>query len=338
VVGAGIMGSATAWRLSRRNRSVALLEQFEVGHDRGSSHGAARVFRFSYDDPWFVRLAMEALPLWRRLEDDAGQAVLRVTGGFDLGPPERLAAHQEALDAVGAVWDLVEGSEVARRFSGVAPPPGAALLFQPDAGVIAADLAVRAFVRCAVDRGVELHERSRVEEFRPSGDGVEVVTGRETFRADAAVVTAGAWARPLLAGGEIDLPVTPTRETVAFFPAEGSEAFPVLVEWTEGPLYALPSPGQGLKTGWHHTGMPTDPDRRGKVEDRIVHRMSEWVAERFPGARPQPHHAETCIYTNTADERFILERHGPIVVGSACSGHGFKFAPAVGERLAALAG
>jgi sarcosine oxidase len=339
VVGAGVMGAAAAWRLARSGRDVVLLEQFEVGHDHGSSHGSARVFRFSYDEARYVAMAMEALPLWRRLEEDSGQALLTVTGGFDMGSPARLEAHQEALDARGAVWDLVDGAEVARRFPGVAPPADAKILFQPDAGVLAADRALRAMVQVATARGVELRERTRVSAIRPDGAGVEVVTKKGTWDANVAVVTAGAWAKPLLAGAGIDLPVTPSRETVAFFPVEAGTALPVLVEWIEGagPLYALPSPGEGLKTGWHHSGAPANPDEHGRVETRVVERMSAWVSERFPGGHPKPHHAETCLYTNTADESFILERRGPVVVGSACSGHGFKFAPAVGERLARLA-
>ena len=339
VVGAGVMGAAAAWRLARLGGEVVLLEQFEAGHDHGSRHGVARVFRFSYDEARYVAMAMEALPLWRRLEEDSGQALLTVTGGFDMGSPARLEAHQEALDVRGAVWDLVDGAEVSRRFPAVAPPPDAKILFQPDAGVLAADRAVHAMVDVATKRGVELRERTRVSAIRPGGAGVEVVTEKGTWNANVAVVTAGAWAKPLLAGAGIELPVSPSRETVAFFPVNTGTALPVFVEWLEGPgpLYALPSPGQGLKTGWHHTGSPANPDDQGKVEARVVERMSAWVAERFPGARPTPHHAETCLYTNTTDERFIVERRGPIVIGSACSGHGFKFAPAVGERLAQLA-
>lgn len=339
VIGAGVMGAAAAWRLARAGREVVLLEQFEVGHDRGSSHGAARVFRFSYDQPTYVAMAMEALPLWRRLEEDSGQQLLTVSGGFDLGPPTRLEAHQEALDAFGAVWDLVDGTEVARRFPGVAPPADAKLLFQPDAGVLAADRALRAMVGAAIARGAALRERTRVSAIRPGRGGIEVVIKREVLEANVAVVTAGAWAKPLLAGCGIELPVTPSRETVAFFHLQGGPALPVFVEWVDGtgPLYALPSPGQGLKTGWHHSGPVADPDERGGVGVGIIERMSAWVAERFPAAKPTPHHAETCLYTNTADEDFVLERRGPVVVGSACSGHGFKFAPAIGERLARLA-
>ena len=339
MVGAGVMGAAAAWRLAREGRDVVLLEQFQVGHDHGSSHGSARVFRFSYDDARYVGMAMEALPLWRRLEDDCHQHLLTVTGGFDLGSPERLDAHERALDARAAIWDLVDGGEVSRRFPGVAPPRGSKVLFQPDAGVLAADLAVRAFVNAAVSRGAELRERTRVTALRPGRSGVEVATRGDVVHANVVVVTAGAWARPLLAGASIDLPVRPSRETVAYFPVDPGMVLPVFVEWIDGPgpLYALSTPGQGLKTGWHHSGSDTSPDDRGRVDLRIVERMSRWVAERFPGANPTPHHAETCIYTNTADDHLILERKGSVVVGSACSGHGFKFAPLVGERLARLA-
>jgi sarcosine oxidase len=337
VVGAGVMGAATAWRLNRAGLSVVLLEQFEVGHDRGSSHGAVRVFRFSYDEAQFVLMAMESLPLWRELEEGSGQEILTVLGGFDVGPTPRLESHTRALGSSGARFELLTGKDVVARFPSLSLPATASVLYQQDAGVLLAERAVRAMVDLAVAGGTSLRERSQVLEVRAAGDHAEVSTAGESFRAPVAVVTAGAWARPLLLGVGVDLPVTPTRETVAFFPSYNDASFPVFVEWTEGPLYALPSPGQGLKTGWHHTGPETDPDVRGPVEARVVDRMSSWVEERFPGAVSEHHHAETCLYTNTADERFILERHGPIVVGSACSGHGFKFAPLIGERLGKLA-
>ena len=347
VVGAGVMGSATAWRLSRSGRSVILLERFEVGHDRGSSHGSARVFRFSYDEPEYVAMAMEALPLWRALEDASGEELLAVTGGFDLGSDERLKRHMEALDAWGAVWDLLPGREVAARFPSVRPPPDATLLFQPDAGVLAADRAVRAMVTVARALGTELHERTTVTELRPRDGHVEVVTRRETFAGDVAVVTAGSWAPPLLATAGLDLPVTPSRETVAYFESIGAHRFPVFVEWVDGrgPLYALhyhllkpsyekPSP-RAQET--HDEDEDLDPTSGDGPDSGVTARMAAWVDERFPGARPAPHHAETCMYTNTSDERFIIDRRGRVVVGSPCSGHGFKFAPLIGERLARLA-
>jgi sarcosine oxidase len=232
---------------------------------------------------------------------------------------------------------MLAGTDVMARFSDVSLPATASVLYQPDAGVVAADRAVRSMVDLAVAAGTVLRERGRVLSLRPVSEQVEVSTAEESVRAPVAVVTAGAWARSLLSGTGVELPVIPTRETVGFFPSPSDAAFPIFVEWTEGPLYALPSPGQGLKTGWHHSGQETDPDQPGAVEARVIDRMSSWVQERFPGADPEHRDAESCLYTNTDDERFILQRHGPIVVGSACSGHAFKFAPLIGERLARLA-
>jgi sarcosine oxidase len=151
-----------------------------------------------------------------------------------------------------------------------------------------------------------------------------------------AVVTAGAWAGGLLAEVGIDLPVEPSRQTVAYFPAIGDPP-PVVIDWSQGTVfYALPSPETGIKVGEHRIGPTADPDEEAVADPGWVAALESWVAERLPGVRPNAVHAETCLYTNTSDERFILERHGPIVVGSACSGHAFKFAPLIGQRLADL--
>jgi sarcosine oxidase len=336
IVGAGVIGAATAWRLSRTGRSVVLLEQFEVGHTRGSSHGASRIFRFSYDDPTYVAMSMEALPRWRDLETRTGRAILTIRGGLDWG--KDLEAHMSALSACEASFDLMDAAEAKRRFPMFAPPPEGPVLYQGDAGVLAADAAWRSLVQEAAAGGVQLRERAKVLDLRVDGEHAEARMEGETLRARLVVVTAGAWARDLLGGVGIDLPVQVSRQTVAYFPVGESPAFPVAVEWGESSVfYALPSPGTGTKVGEHHVRTLADPDEEGAPDPGWVAGLEEWVADRVPGAGPKAVHAETCLYTSTSDERFILERHGPIVVGSACSGHAFKFAPLIGERLAALA-
>jgi sarcosine oxidase len=280
-------------------------------------------------------MAMEALPLWRRLEREAGQEVLRTLGGLDVGPG--IEANAAALRACGARAEVVEGTEAMRRFPGVRLDPGEPVLVQPDAGVILADRAVRCLAGRAAALGAELRQGQRVVELAVDGGGVSVRTGAEAYRAGAVVVTAGSWARGLLATAGVDLPVVPTRETVAYFGLREPVALPTFVHW-EPPLhYALPDPVHGLKAGGHRTGPEADPDEPGEPDPEAVARLARWVARHFPAADPAPRHAETCLYTNTDDERFILERHGPVVVGSACSGHGFKFAPLIGRSLAELA-
>jgi glycine/D-amino acid oxidase-like deaminating enzyme len=278
-------------------------------------------------------MAQEALPLWRALEAEAGEELLTTTGGLDCGTG--IEANAEALETCGASYELIDGARARERFP-VMSLPQEPVLYQPDAGVVAADAAVAAFVESAAEAGADVREHTRVEAIRPAGDEVEVRANGDALHAPVAVITAGAWARSLLTGAGIELPTRVTRETVAYFDV-GDGAIPTLVEWGSPAVYSLASPGAGLKVGEHIAGPTADPDDEGRVDDGSVARLSAWVIERFPAANETPHHAETCLYTNTADEHFILERHGPIVVGSPCSGHGFKFAPVIGSRLAQLA-
>ena len=333
VIGAGVMGSATARALARTGTRTLLLEQFQLGHTRGSSHGQARIFRFSYRDAQYVAMAQEALGLWRDLESESKRTLIRITGGLDMGAG--IQENAAALDECGASYEMLDGAELVRRFPAVRAPEGEAVLFSPDSGVTAADDAVRTLATSAREHGCELRERVRVEGLEPRDVSVTISTEDGPIEAGSCVVAAGGWARGLLATAGIDLPVRPTRETVAYFRLD--DPVPTVVDWGHPTAYALPDPSLGLKAGEHIAGPLTDPDRPGTPDVDSVKKISAWVAEHYPGAAPEPHHMETCIYTNTDDEHFILERHGPIVVGSPCSGPGFKFAPLVGKRLAALA-
>jgi sarcosine oxidase len=345
VIGAGVAGSAATRDLAQRGREVLLLEQFEVGHKRGSSHGTSRIFRFSYDDPKFVRMAMDALPLWRELESEVGETLILTLGGIDCG--KDIDAHVRALEECGADYELLSPSEVSERFPGLRVPEDRKSLYQKDAGIALADKAIRALVSSARAAGAEVRENCRVEALEIEGGRAVISTDGESYSARAAVVTAGAWAKALLETADIDLPVIPTRETVAYFHMEDELSVPSVVDWRElgsphnvpgdEALYSLASPSVGIKAGEHHTGPVTDPDDEGSVDEESVQRISKWMAQRYPNADPEPIGAETCIYTNTSDERFLFERHGPIVVGSACSGHGFKFGPLTGRMIADLA-
>ena len=334
VIGAGVVGTCTARALARQGRDVLLLERFRIPHTHGSSHGASRIFRFSYQDPRFVRMAQEALPLWRELEEEADTPLLTVTGGLDLGVG--VEEHAIALESCGVEMEWLDASQVARRFPLVLPS-GTRALFQPGAGYLAADSTVQAAAASARRHGAEIREETPVKALRSTPRGVEVDTETETLRAPVAVVTAGGWAKGLLAGAGIDLPVRVTEETVAYFALDERAVIPSLVDWGSPAVYSLRSPGQGLKVGEHIAGPVVDPDHRAGPRQESVERLTTWVKERYPTADPEPHLAETCLYTNTEDEEFILDRQGPIVIGSPCSGHGFKFAPLNGERLAALA-
>jgi len=327
VVGAGVMGLAVAQALARAGRKPLVLEQFRLGHAHGSSHGATRIFRLAYDEPDWVRLAQEALPLWRALEAESGDKLLDLTGLVDLPvDADRLAA---TLKETGTAFDVLTAEDVRRRFDLVTSCRMA--VWQPDAGVVLADRALRAF-----RAGVEVRGETLVRSLVPGAQGVRIETDRGTIDARSVVVAAGAWARRLLSGAGIDLAVVATRETVAYFRLTEERAVPSVIDYRNRETYALTAGPGVLKVGVHRSGPPTEPDEPGGPDDDIVAFASDWAAHAFPLAAPEPVSVETCLYTNTPDASFVLERHGPIVVCSACSGHGFKFAPAVGERVAAL--
>jgi monomeric sarcosine oxidase len=321
VVGAGIMGCATARALAQKGRDVLLVEQYEVGHTRGSSHGRSRIVRLAYPEVEFVELAKEAFAGWRDLEQESGQQLLELNGLLELVESADQSS-QDALDAAGAEYELL-AAEGARRRWPVGVPEGWTALFQPEAGSVRADLAHRAFLDGALAHGAHLDENTRIDSL----DDVD---------AKAVVVTAGPWVTELVP----DLPVHTTRETIAYFRREG-EPLPSVVQLdpvTRGhAMYSLHDPLHGLKAGAHHAGARVGPDEPGGADPALVDGIVEWVARTYPDADPNPVAAETCMYTTTPDEHFILERRGRVVIGSACSGHGFKFAPAIGARLAALA-
>ncbi len=339
VVGAGAMGSAAAWQLARRGRSVALLERFEQGHVRGSSHGGSRVFRLAYDDPQYVHLARAALRGWRELEDDAGEDLLDLTGGVDHGEAASVERVAAAMAGSGASFELLAPEAAAERWPGMRFSGSA--LVSPEGGRCRSDAAVAALQRRVGELGGDVHFSTPVEGLAPSGDEVEVRTAGETWRAGAAVLAAGSWL-PGLAGGLPGLPpLQVTQEQVVHFPvapgAPDLDAWPSFVHrgsW----IYGLATPGEGVKVAEHHTGPVVDPDARTfEPDEAAVERVRRYAAEWLPGLDTTRASATTCLYTSTPSEDFVLDRVGPVVVASPCSGHGFKFTPEIGRLLADLA-
>jgi sarcosine oxidase len=318
VIGAGVMGLATGWALRRRGHEAVVYEQFHVGNDRGSSHGRSRIFRLAYAEPEYVRLAREALGLWRELEEESSETLLELNGLVEvvrtLGE-----STAETLEACGVAWERLDPAEAERRYP-IRVPEGSFAVVQPEAGIVRADLALKAFAQ-----GLDVREETRT---RP-----------EEVDADAVVVTAGSWVNELL---DEPLDVKVTRETLCYFrPDTGGRPVPSVVSFKAGrythDMYSLADPKYGLKVGAHHAGPEADPNVPGEPEPELIARITDWARRTYRLADPDPAAAETCMYTTTADETFILERRGRVVVGSPCSGHGFKFAPAIGERLADLA-
>ncbi|HJY99734.1 MAG TPA: FAD-dependent oxidoreductase, partial [Streptosporangiaceae bacterium] len=199
VIGAGLAGSATARALARRGRSAVVLEAFQPGHRRGSSHGSARIFRRAYPDPLYVQLTGEAQRLWRQLADEAGEELVLTTGGIDFGPAREQEKLYEILGAFGVPAELISPGEAAERWPGVAFGTDP-VMFHPDAGVIDAERAMGAMRALAEAQGVQIHYNSPVLSVAASADGAEVRTAERSWRARAVVVAAGPWAEPLIGG------------------------------------------------------------------------------------------------------------------------------------------
>lgn len=334
VVGAGAMGAAAAWRLARAGREVTLLERFEIGHARGSSHGPARIFRLAYEDPLYVRMAQRALPLWRELEAESGRALLETTGGIDAGDPASLARIEDALASCGAPVERIE--RPSERFAGIRLDGPA--VFSPDTGVLAASGAVEAMVDLARTAGAQVRSGCEALLVGASERSVTLDAGGETLRARSCVLAPGAWMRAMLAPLGADPPLTVSREQVCYFPQRAD--FPVLIDRGETLRFAMPSRfgAPGARAGEHGTGERTTAEARTFDPDEHARaRVEAWVERALPGAEPRAGAVETCLYTSTPDEDFVIDRLGALVVASPCSGHGFKFAPLVGEICAALA-
>jgi sarcosine oxidase len=340
VVGGGVMGTAAARWLAARGRETLVLERFEIGHARGSSGGPTRIFRLTYEHPDYVRMARRALREWRALEDEAGEPLMITTAGLDLGEGGRSSAR--ALEAADEAFEYLPVEAVAERWPALRLDPATEAFVQEDGGVCLAERTVLAQETLAVAAGATVLENTAVVSIAVRGDGAEVRSEAETYRAPVVVVTAGAWARDLLRSADVDLPLTPSLEQVTYFALEEPAPLPTVIDWDVTPPktpYTVPDPLRPghFKVALHMSGPPVDADARSFDPDpERVRRVTEYAARRFAPHAPDGG-TETCLYTNTPDEHFVLDRVGPVVVGSACSGHAFKFAPLVGLILGDLA-
>lgn len=283
-----------------------------------------RIFRLAYPDTDFVRLGIEALSDWHRLERDAGEKLVASTGGLDLGA-EALQCAQ-AMSEQGVDSEVLEPSEVADRF--FLKVAGDAV-FTPSTGVIAAARTVEVQAELAVRAGARIWYETGLQTFVRRNDRVRVDLGAEAVTCRVLVLATGPWI-----GHHVDLPIFVSSEQVDYF--EGPKIGPVLIDRDHPTRYLVPKMhgAPGIRVGLHHSGKPVDPeDGPFDPDDSLSARAKQWLAG-VVGAPVREIMAETCLYTNAPNEDFILERRGQIVVVSACSGHGFKFAPRIGRAVA----
>ncbi|HLW68070.1 MAG TPA: N-methyl-L-tryptophan oxidase [Gemmataceae bacterium] len=349
VLGCGGMGSATLFELARRGRRVLGLEQFDLVHKLGSSHGHTRVIRKAYyEHPNYVPLVQRALERWYDLEQVTGRHLLTECGCLSLGLPgsEMIQGVQQSAREHRLSVELFSQVDVKRRFPVFQIPEDYVGVLGHDAGFLYVEDCVRSHLEAAQRSGAEIHANEPVLNWRPAASGVEVRTERERYFADRLVVTAGPWAGQMLAAwGE---PLTVMRQTLHWFgTADDSQfrrdRFPIyLAEVPEGIYYGLPAiDANGPKVARHY-GAPELPDV-GAI-NRIVTAEDELQVRGFlncylPAVNGPQTRADVCIYTLTPDRHFILDlhpEHSQVAIAAGFSGHGFKFASVVGEFMADL--
>lgn len=351
VIGVGGMGSATAYHLASRDMDVLGLEQYDIPHAMGSSHGVTRIIRKAlYEDPAYVPLVQRSYDLWRELEELSGRDLLHITGGVDAGPAdsEVVTGSRRSCETHGIDHEILSGSEVNDRFPGYEIPEHHRAVYQPDSGFLVPEQCIIAHVEAAQAEGAEIRAREPVGDFITLSDGgVRVTTSRGTYEADELVITAGAWARRFLPS--LADKMVPVRQVLAWLQPDDpgkfdAENFPVFVHHTKDdhyygfPIHDVP----GFKFGrYNHLEETVDPDQMKREPRPVDEQLLRSYAERFfpNGAGPTMKLA-TCMFTNTPDGHFIIDTlpdKPQITVGAGFCGSGFKFASAIGEILADLA-
>jgi sarcosine oxidase len=353
VVGLGALGSATAYQLARRGERVLGLERFELGHTRGASHDSSRILRHSYHTPGYVAMTFAAYDDWADLEEDSGEDLVTTTGGLDLFPPGGaipMTDYTTSMAACGVPFDELSRTDVQERWPQLSLPDGTVAVFQKRSAIVPAARGVRVLQSRAAAYGAQLRDQSPVQSVQDRGArGIEVVAGGQTYRCRRLVVCADAWANEVLAGLELQLPLTATLEQVTYFRPPDPAPFAVgslpLWIWMDDPcFYGFPCYGEATVKAAQDCGGPLiDPAVRarglGTEPDAEMQRLlSEHMAETLPGSGPAQRSVR-CIYTLTPDRDFVLglvPDHESASVGLGAA-HGFKFAPTLGRLLADLA-
>ena len=352
VAGLGGVGSMAAWRLAAAGHDVVGLERFRVDHDRGSSYGDSRIVRSVYPMPLYTRLMRHAYEMWARLMADSGDDGLMVPcGGLFLGPRDHadVAAAAAALREIGVTHEPLEAAECMRRFPAFAMHSGEIALFEPGMGYARASRAVCAAIALAAGLGARIREECVLTQLETGGAAVAVrLASGDRLEADRLILAPGPWAAPLLATAGVHLPITVTRQPyVHLEPARDEHAFlpglfPVWIDAAAN-VYGFPRLGDvpGVKIATHDFGRPCAPetvDRTLSEGDRETARS--YAARRFPALSRKVVYEKVCLYSVTRDNDFIIDAlpcDRRITLISACSGHGFKFTPLLGQIAADLA-
>lgn len=348
IAGLGAMGSATAFHLAKRGVRVLGLDQFAPPHTFGSSHGESRIIREAYfEHPIYVPLVQRAYELWAELEREIDWRLFLQTGGLMIGPPDgvvvpgaRLSAETHRLK-----HQILSSEEVQCRFPALQPAADMIAVSEPRAGVLFPEQCVAAHLQAAAKHGATVQLNEKALRWQPNSSGVRVFTDKSEYSAGQLVVSAGAWVKTLLP--DLPIPLKVERQILFWFEPRdravvSAERCPIHL-WEFEPrrfFYGFPDLGTGVKLAIHHEGEVTNADSvRREVAPDEVEKMRAVVRSYLPAVSEKLLRTAVCIYTNTPDEHFLLDRHpdhSQVLIVSPCSGHGFKFSSVIGEVVADL--
>ena len=346
IVGLGAMGSAALYHLASRGVKVLGIDRLVTPHIHGSTHGRTRIIREAYyEHPGYVPIVQRAYELWASLEREAGEPLFVQTGGLMIGPPdgELFAGALRSATEHGLAHEILEPAAVHARFPGFRVPTGSRALHEPRAGLLLPEKIVETHLALAKRAGATIRTGVSVTGWE-ADDGVRVHTDAGELRAKTLILAAGPWLPSLVP--DLDLPLEVERQLFHWFePASHKEWYdaehsPIsLIEYADGRFFAtFPDVGHGVKAGIHHEGAIIDiDDPRAPASEAEGAEMTALLARYLPQAAGRILDRATCVYTNTPDHDFLLDKHPEhpnVLIASPCSGHGFKFSSAIGEILA----
>jgi sarcosine oxidase len=355
VAGVGSMGASACYQLARRGVKVLGLEQFDIPNTLGAAGGFSRMIRLAYfEHPDYVALLHRAYELWHEIEQDSGQKLFHKTGGLYAGRPDSdlISGSLRAAGDYKLPHEQLDHAEARRRFPQFQLPDDYVGFFEPEAGMILSDATVATYAAQAMRHGAQLQGRESVVEWKAYAGGVAVKTDKDTYNADRLILCTGAWTSKLLHG--LDIQLTVTRQVLGWLWPRRPEYFELgkFPVWAidpgrqgefEGVYYGFPMMDQnpGFKIARHFPADPTDPDQVDRTPtEQDIEEFMPAVHQYFPDALGPLLAARVCMYTNSADGHFIIDKHPEhpqVILACGFSGHGFKFVSAIGQILADLA-
>ncbi|MCC6316754.1 MAG: N-methyl-L-tryptophan oxidase [Gemmatimonadaceae bacterium] len=347
IAGLGAMGSSAALHLARRGVRVLALDRYAPPHDHGSSHGKTRLIREAYfEAPLYVPLVRRAYELWHQLSAEIGSPLIQPCGALMIGTPDSavIAGTLESARHHAVPHERLDAQEIHRRFPPFTPLDDMIGVHEPGAGLLEPERVIALHLELATRSGAALMYGCRLERWESADGGVTIYTDQGSFSAHQLVLACGAWVPGLLP----QLPLEVERQVLHWWiPARTPEAFRAdrmpasLWSLHDGTMfYTMPDTGHGLKTGWHHHGERADPDAVDRTVSRAEHAAMTDLLRRFvPAGKGTRRESQVCLYTNTPDQHFLIDRlpgEPRVLAVSACSGHGFKFSSVIGEVVADL--